>query len=46
MEENKKKLPYAEPKISCTFTASRDILAESGGNDIGEDFGYNEGKWW
>ena len=45
MEEIEKKLPYEKPKISLIVITSDDILNTSGGNDIGEDLGLNDGIW-
>ena len=45
MEEIKKKLPYEKPQIACIVISSDDILNMSGGNDIGEDLGLNDGIW-
>lgn len=40
-----KKLLYEELKLKVVFFASSDIVTASGGNDIGEDPGENDGEW-
>ena len=41
----KKKLPYEEPKLRPCIFANLDIVTASGGNDIKEDHGENDGEW-
>lgn len=40
-----KKLFYEEVKLKVVFSASSDIVTASGGNDIPEDDGENDGEW-
>lgn len=40
-----KKLPYEDLKLKVIFFASSDIVTASGGNDIPEDPGENDGEW-
>ena len=40
-----KKLPYEELKLKLFFYTNSDIVTASGGNDIEEDFGENDGEW-
>ena len=40
-----RKLPYEEPTLLCCIFVSPDIITASGGNNIGEDSGENDGEW-
>ena len=39
------KEPYEAPCISILVLLEADIITSSGGNDIGEDPGENDGEW-
>jgi len=40
-----KKNPYEEPEILFVAFSESDIITSSGGNNIGEDDGENDGEW-
>lgn len=41
----KNKTSYEKPEIELISFSATDILTVSGGNDIGEDVGENDGEW-
>ena len=41
----KKKDKYENPELELILFAETDIITVSGGNDIGEDDGENDGEW-
>ena len=46
LSKMEKKLPYEELKLKLFFyTTNSDIVTASGGNNIGEDKGENDGEW-
>ena len=40
-----KKTTYASAEIELIKFAMSDVIETSGGNDIGEDSGENDGEW-
>ena len=36
---------YEKPEIEIIYLNTSDIVTASGGNDIGEDGGENDGEW-
>ena len=45
LSKMEKKLFYEEVKLKVVFFATSDIVTASGGNDISEDKGENDGEW-
>ena len=41
----KVKVYYEEPEIELISFSTTDIVTASGGNNIGEDDGENDGEW-
>ena len=41
----KKKEKYENPELELVLFAASDIITASGGNDIEEDDGENDGEW-
>ena len=39
------KSPYETPEVDLILIANADIITASSGNDIGEDYGENDGEW-
>lgn len=41
----KNEVKYQTPELELIYFAATDIITTSGGNDIGEDNGENDGEW-